>query len=599
MSFLHPLVPSMDTSYEMEPFLFQNESPHHEVEEEDEYSIIAAAEIKESPPPSSSSSTPQSSCFTTLTDSDIRKLQTTEINKVSSVLLIPQSDACLLLIHHGWSAMKVHEAWFEDEQRVRELVGLLNSSNNINHWKELIQSSTCEICFDDSVWYKKVEYAKCGHGYCIDCWKHYIDEKIQEGPHECLKPMRCPHPSCEASLEIETVRRFASETNKNMYDRFLLRSYVETRKNIKWCPSPACDLAVLYESDGNYANKYVEACCSNEHRFCWECGEDGHRPVSCETVAEWMKKNVDDSQSVIWISAFTKECPDCGIRIEKNEGCMQMICTVCGCRFCWLCLSRWSLCSAYGCNRFSARNTETPTMDNGNGYLDLERYTHYYERWFTNEFSRKKSIEMMEKYLNNENIRILCKEFERREDDFEFVKKAWEEVIECRKLLKWTYAYGYFIPEEEKAKKELFEHTQGVAESALEKLHKFAETMLMEILNRKKDGFDRNRLELSHLTVVTKNFFDNMVTQLEDRGLDDVNVKSYGESSRSSSLSSWPRGVVRDGMTEIGLRKCGYCGYYNLASTLECPCIEKKYKYQCWICSRDPPVIWCPLRMVN
>ncbi|XLR18467.1 hypothetical protein S83_046379 [Arachis hypogaea] len=123
--------------------------------------------------------------------------------------------------------------------------------------------------------------------------------------------------------------------------------------------------------------------------------------------------------------------------------------------------------------------------------------------------------------------------------------------------------------------------------------------MLMEILNRKKDGFDRNHLELSHLTVVTKNFFDNMVTQLEDRGLDDVNVKSYGESSSSSSLSSWPRGVVKDGMTEIGLQKCSYCGYYNLASTLECPCIEKKYKYQCWICSRDPRVTWCPLRMVN
>ncbi|MED6109595.1 hypothetical protein PIB30_035087 [Stylosanthes scabra] len=140
----------------MGPFLFQNQVPHHEAEEDDEYSIIAAAEIKGSSS-SSSSSTPQTSCFTSLTESVIRKLQTAEINTVSSVLLIPYSDAGLLLIRHGWSAMKVHEAWFQDEQRVLELVG-------INYSEELIhQSVTCEICFDDSVCYKKVEYARCGH----------------------------------------------------------------------------------------------------------------------------------------------------------------------------------------------------------------------------------------------------------------------------------------------------------------------------------------------------------------------------------------------------------------------------------------------------
>ncbi|QHO55637.1 putative E3 ubiquitin-protein ligase [Arachis hypogaea] len=284
--------------------------------------------------------------FTTLTKSNIKKLQKTKINEVSSNLSITKSEACLLLIHHGWSATKVDEAWFDDKERVRKLVGLLKHNSG-----EIVTTQTCEICFDNTVCLeKKLKSAKCGHAYCVDCWKRYINEKIKEGRHECLKPMRCPHPSCEASLEINMIRRFASQQNRKMYDRFLLRSYVETRKNIKWCPRPDCDLAVRYKSDGNYVNKYVEVSCRNGHRFCWGCGEDAHRPVSCEMMAQKNQES-GDSKSLRWISTFTKKCPSCKQPIERNGGCMHVTCTVCSYQFCWLCLSDWFLCSAR-CNRF-------------------------------------------------------------------------------------------------------------------------------------------------------------------------------------------------------------------------------------------------------
>ncbi|MED6226087.1 hypothetical protein PIB30_100073 [Stylosanthes scabra] len=134
---------------------------------------------------------------------------------------------------------------------------------------------------------------------------------------------------------------------------------------------------------GIYANnKCVEASCSNEHRFCWGCSEEAHRPVSCETAAEWIKKNQEagDSQSLLWISAYTKKCPRCKKPIEKNGGCMHMKCTVCSYQFCWLCLSDWSLCSAAnnGCNRSSARSTENSRSNIAN--VSLDRYSHYYER---------------------------------------------------------------------------------------------------------------------------------------------------------------------------------------------------------------------------
>lgn len=35
------------------------------------------------------------------------------------------------------------------------------------------------------------------------------------------------------------------------------------------------------------------------------------------------------------------------------------------------------------------------------------------------------------------------------------------QIIECRRVLKWTYAYGYYLPNHENAKRQLFEYLQG------------------------------------------------------------------------------------------------------------------------------------------
>lgn len=36
------------------------------------------------------------------------------------------------------------------------------------------------------------------------------------------------------------------------------------------------------------------------------------------------------------------------------------------------------------------------------------------------------------------------------------------QIVECRRVLKWTYAYGYYLPEIEHAKRQFFEYLQGV-----------------------------------------------------------------------------------------------------------------------------------------
>ena len=58
--------------------------------------------------------------------------------------------------------------------------------------------------------------------------------------------------------------------------------------------------------------------------------EEAQRRIGLWADAEALERFVAASQGVI------RECPSCGMRIEKNSGCNHMTCT-CGAHFCWQC----------------------------------------------------------------------------------------------------------------------------------------------------------------------------------------------------------------------------------------------------------------------
>lgn len=60
-------------------------------------------------------------CFIVLSESDIKRLQEVDINKVLSILPISRATACLLLYHYEWSATKVLEAWFATKAALERL----------------------------------------------------------------------------------------------------------------------------------------------------------------------------------------------------------------------------------------------------------------------------------------------------------------------------------------------------------------------------------------------------------------------------------------------------------------------------------------------
>lgn len=133
---------------------------------------------------------------------------------------------------------------------------------------------------------------------------------------------------------------------------------------------------------------------------------------------------------------------------------------------------------------------------------------------------------------------------------------AWNQVVECRRILKYSFAYGFYYFEDESdlqrlENKEFFEFLQvsfrridldrnwdvlkGETQASLERLHGMVEQQLKAFLDSAKNEFPTNlekaqeltsefieiRKNLLSLTDVTQSYFEKFVRQLE-AGFDSI-----------------------------------------------------------------------------
>lgn len=131
---------------------------------------------------------------------------------------------------------------------------------------------------------------------------------------------------CHSICDEEKVRSLVSTKDPKLrqkFDRFLLESYIEDNKSVKWCPSiPHCGNAIRVEKD-----QYCEVECACGLQFCFSCSKEAHSPCSCLMWELWLRKCRDDSETINWIKVNTKNCPKCHKPVEKNGGCNLVYCT--------------------------------------------------------------------------------------------------------------------------------------------------------------------------------------------------------------------------------------------------------------------------------
>ncbi|GAX74338.1 hypothetical protein CEUSTIGMA_g1787.t1 [Chlamydomonas eustigma] len=383
--------------------------------------------------------------YKVLSKQDLKKRQDETVTDVINVLGISNDEATRVLRKFKWDISRVHEAWFSDVDSVRAAVGIQEESSNrpTSSSEEL-----CMICFEPFP-ISSMRASACGHSFCPPCWRGYISTAVSSGP--AALDLRCPVPKCGSCVPTALVREILEPEDLGKYETFALRSFVEDNKRMSWCPGKGCESTVECLVD-RAADEPLDVLCNCSTAFCFSCKEEAHRPVSCEVVRKWITKNSAESENLNWILANTKPCPKCHRPIEKNQGCMHMVCSQCKFEFCWLCQGDWKehgerTGGYYNCNRFETAKRkgelDDETKRRENAKHSLERYMHYFERWDAHHKARDKAISDAGR-VSTDSLEKLSDMTKTPTSQLKFIMDAWHQIIECRRILSWTYCFGYY-----------------------------------------------------------------------------------------------------------------------------------------------------------
>lgn len=469
--------------------------------------------------------------YTFITSVDVQgKLDATVLN-FSEMFGVSRDETTVMMIQYQWATHKLQDDWLENQLKVRVATGLsppqsgevIASSRGVKLGKVRLLSGGqggCDICYQRL---SDRDALQCGHTFCGRCWRDYLEAMVAEGP-SCLM-LKCPRFGCTLAVPESMLDKFLSPQTHVMYVRFKCEHFVLFSKGYRWCPAPGCTFISEFPSLGMH-----EIRCPCSYVYCFACGEEAHRPTLCRLMREWQMKNSAESENVRWILANTKQCPNCRKPIEKNQGCNHMTCRKevagCGYEFCWLCLGPWTEHNSntggyYKCNKYEQEmQTESSSLKKeeskrSQAKTELEKYMFYFERYNNHHKAQR---------LAKQQLPEVEAKMQRLHDvksypigELEFLKEGAQQVIDCRRTLKSSYVFGYYL--EPGPEKSLFEHLQEKLEENTEHLHELAEKKLdcyLDLTSTDRSPFYQFKSELTNYMSVTKRFLGNLLDDTEN-----------------------------------------------------------------------------------
>lgn len=183
----------------------------------------------------------------------------------------------------------------------------------------------CVICQTEA---ENQYQTSCGHWYCRACF----DGQCRNINADDI-PVRCLGDSgkCARAFEVPELRTALQDA---AFERLLSKSfeiYVRTNyKSLRTCPTSDCQ-KLLYRTSTDGAVITCPACSA---RICTTCHAPSHSGVTCAA-----NQRAGTNEFASWkICKDVRACPRCAVPIEKDHGCRNMECTICGADFCWTCM---------------------------------------------------------------------------------------------------------------------------------------------------------------------------------------------------------------------------------------------------------------------
>ncbi|VDM34004.1 unnamed protein product [Hydatigera taeniaeformis] len=337
------------------------------------------------------------------------------------------------------------------------------------------KSDLCSICFSpptvldgvNTKQYPTLATARlfgmsCGHMFCLECWRAFFNVRISNSHVSVVECM-----AAKCSIRIPDDFIFAVLNNPESVQKHRRHILNEAHPRLRPCTGTHCT-RVLYALEAPRALRVTCEGCGTQ--FCFACSVEYHAPAHCETIKQWLQKCRDDSGTANYMAAHTKDCPNCGVVIEKNGGCNHMQCLKCQHQFCWVCLGPWRdhPVEYYDCSKYRKSEVSERESSRTRAREYLQHYLFYYERWENHE----RSLRLEEKHYASIQARIQSKvqNGEGTWIDWQYLLTAAETLRKCRYTLKYTYPYAYCPPAGAAQRLALFEYQQALLEAEVEDL---------------------------------------------------------------------------------------------------------------------------------
>ncbi|MFH4980877.1 hypothetical protein AB6A40_007586 [Gnathostoma spinigerum] len=385
-----------------------------------------------------------------------RLLNETVAHVADELHVSPSLSKALLHLNH-WDEDAVIKSYTEDSKNFLIQSRLRCASPNVR------PAPYCAVCISKRSDCGGLISLDCGHQFCLSCWQLHFETQLNNGLStkiECMAS-NCSL-ICPEDFVLEVLKDRAQLRAK--YEQFVFCDHVGSHPQLRFCAGRDCSMVIQAKCQ----KAKMVTCSKCNTSFCVRCGGEYHAPTSCETIKKWLIKCADDSETANYISAHTKDCPNCHSCIEKNGGCNHMQCAKCKHHFCWMCFGDWKTHGSeyYECSRYKENPAVAQEANHVKARRALEKYLHYYERYENHHKSLKLEEVMKQGIRQKINEKVNC--HEGTWIDWQHLHRAATLLTKCRYTLQYTYPYAYFM--ENGPRKELFEYQQAQLEKEIEEL---------------------------------------------------------------------------------------------------------------------------------
>lgn len=144
----------------------------------------------------------------------IQAQQDRQIDEVSNILEQPPEAAAILLRHLRWNKERLIDQYMEKPEEVLENAGLGQDAKSNPPKVQRVKGFVCDICCDDSPNLETFAI-KCGHRFCIGCYKQYLVTKIQDEGEAAR--IRCPGEGCTRIVDSKSLDLLVAQDLRARY----------------------------------------------------------------------------------------------------------------------------------------------------------------------------------------------------------------------------------------------------------------------------------------------------------------------------------------------------------------------------------------------